>query len=1696
MRAPGLILRLGAAVLLAGVLAAGCGDNLDRADAGVDAPPPAAALSISPLTNGFGSVPVGTTSSALSFTVTNLGGSTSGQITPSITGTAAAEYAIATNGCTTLAASASCTISITFTPGILGDRAANLIVAATPGGSITAALDGTGLASGSITINPTSQSFGDEVVGSATATQTFTIANPGGTATGPLTTGLTGNDAGDFAISNDTCAGQALDHGASCTIDVAFDPQSAGSKTASLSISGTPGGTVTSSLSGTGLASANLTITPNLQDFGSVVLGQSSTDVSFAVVNTGGVATGALSQAVAGADRADFVVVSSNCAGATLAPLASCTVIMKLAPTTTGSKGATLSVTATPGGAGTATLEGTGIAAGQIAFVGPTSAAYGDVTVGQTSASQTFTIQNTGAATTGPLSTALGGTEPAQFTIVPGSNGCQGTALAPSAQCTIAIQFAPTSGGPKSASLSIMGSPGGSLSAGLSGDGIPPANLSIDRVSKDYGSVGIGETSPAQAFQITNTGGQASGALGVALDGASSSQFAIQSTNCGPALAPGASCTVNVVFAPTAAGDDSATLDLSATPGGTPSANLYGIGVTPADLVIVSGNGTFATTGLVGDPAQSNTITIKNTGMEVTGTIGIQLSGSTDFTQTSTCTTLLSGATCTITVKFAPTSTGDISGAMKISATPGAPAGITEALRGEGLPRLQIVGVNEQPDTGTFDFGKVVVNTNSPPSVDLTVINNTTSPQTVHDLALSAPLSYFMAANGCSGVTLAPSMTPGDGSGGTCDVVIGFEPTAIGAFGPQPETFDIGAGTANQATEQLTGTGVDSLQITPATNDFGKVAVGTTSPTRIYTVSSVSGAPTSGPIRASLATGPFHIVNDGCAGMALSYPATCAIQVAFTPTATGTAPAATLTVSGTPGGTVTATATGTGEPQAAVTITPATSTDFGAVFAGDTKALTFTVANTGGVDTTLDAPAVTGSDAAGSTFTRTGGSCATSGTQTLAAGATCTVIATFSPAAGDIGAATAPTGTVTATDTISGTHALTLTGTAESTISVTAAPSTDFGSVGAGQTATRTFTVTNNSAQAVMVSSIMTTSGDYTITNNTCAGAISTCTFDVVFTAPMRATATSSDPTTLLVNATNGAVALNLTATALSVAQLQLSPSTQDFGSALAGTTGVTESYTVSNTGGQASSAVTVTLSAGNFAIVSNGCDGMTLAGQGGSCTVSVQFAPPSGATTASATLTATAATGGTATATATGLVIASGGVTVSPGSADFGYVEAGSTSATQDFTVQNTSGTSSAALDVSTDGDFAIVAAGTTCGTTLSPGGSCTIQVEFAPPTGSHGPLTGHLWIQGVNTGAYANLLGHAQRPPNITYAVAPADEATFGATTVTIAYGNVTVNTTSSATITLENHTGVNSSNIVVSGLTGSDPTQFAFGSDTCQGTSLAAGESCSIVVSFVPTQASERTAGFTIVSGSDFARTVNLDGVGAPPAYLSITPTTATAARTYVGDSTPVDFEIQNVTLGTSGPLSLALGDSTDFAIDTTPFAGAGGSDVGNCDPNGTPVALAGSASCTLRVKFAPQAPTTGLSTTISVTASPGATTPITATLTGDGLSALSVDDTTPALSADQNTASTPVTLTFTNHASVATGILDTVLGGTNPDQFTIVSDECVGTTLAPAGSCQISAEFIPNRSTNASATLTVSGTPGNSATSTLMGTVTAP
>jgi hypothetical protein len=290
----------------------------------------------------------------------------------------------------------------------------------------------------------------------------------------------------------------------------------------------------------------------------------------------------------------------------------------------------------------------------------PTSLSFGAVAVGVTSPVQKVTLKNTGTAALAISSIAITGTSSAEF--VKTATTC-GTSLAVKATCTISVDFKPAATGARSAAISITDNATGSpQQVPLSGTGttakFTPASLS-------FGDVAIG-VAVAKTITLTNIATTALSITAIAITGTNAADFT-QTHTCGASLAAGAKCTFSITFTPSVVGTRSAALSVTDSAAGSPQLiPLTGVGTT-AKLAPASLNFGSVT---VGTTSAAKIITLTNIGTTALSVTGITIIGAAagDFSQTHTCGASLGvGASCTISVQFKPTVTGNRSAAVRVT---------------------------------------------------------------------------------------------------------------------------------------------------------------------------------------------------------------------------------------------------------------------------------------------------------------------------------------------------------------------------------------------------------------------------------------------------------------------------------------------------------------------------------------------------------------------------------------------------------------------------------------------------------------------------------------------------------------------------------------------------------------------------------------------------------------------------------------------------------------------------------------------------------------------------------------------------------------------------------------------------------------------------------------------------------------------
>jgi hypothetical protein len=459
-----------------------------------------------------------------------------------------------------------------------------------------------------VNASPTALSFGSAATGTTTAAQTVTVANPANAAAPVSSIAVTG----DFSQAN-TC-GSSIAANGSCTVSVKFAPTAAGNRTGTLTINA-GGVTNTVSLSGTGTAPGPvLSAAPASLSFAGTIVGSSTAAQTVTVTNSGTTAATVSGVSVTG----DFSQ-ANNCTSVAVG--GTCTVSVKFAPTTGGTRTGTLTVASnannsplTVGLTGAGISSTTNIAAGQPASASTSNSPYvasnltdadpstywesqngafpqwAQVDLGQSYSIGKVTLRlppsTSWGARTETLS-VLGSTDGSNFSTIVGSAGYT---FDPNANNnTVSISFGATTARYVRVNITAnTGWPAGQLSDfavfPAAGGGTPSAVLSASPSSLTFPSQAVSTTSAAQSVTIANTGTAAASLTSVGITG----DFA-EGNNCGTTLAAGASCTVTVTFKPTASGTRTGTLTMNSNATNSPATvSLTGTGASsgPVNLAL------------------------------------------------------------------------------------------------------------------------------------------------------------------------------------------------------------------------------------------------------------------------------------------------------------------------------------------------------------------------------------------------------------------------------------------------------------------------------------------------------------------------------------------------------------------------------------------------------------------------------------------------------------------------------------------------------------------------------------------------------------------------------------------------------------------------------------------------------------------------------------------------------------------------------------------------------------------------------------------------------------------------------------------------------------------------------------------------------------------------------------------------------
>jgi hypothetical protein len=524
-------------------------------------------------------------------------------------------------------------------------------------------------------------------------------------------------------------------------------------------------------------------------------------------------------------------------------------------------------------------------------------------------------------------------------------------------------------------------------------------------------------------------------------------------------------------------------------------------------------------------------------------------------------------------------------------------------------------------------------------------------------------------------------------------------------------------------------------------------------------------------------------------------------------------------------------------------------------------------------------------------------------------------------------------------------------------------------------------------------------------------------------TGPLTATISISD-TGILSPQT-----ITLTGTGLQPVASLSAPSLT-YVSQLVGTASASQSVTLTNTGNGTLSITGIQITGANASsfVFGNNC-GSSVA-PGASCTIHGHFAPTTaGALTAAIIINDNAGGSQTVALAGTGAAPAA---SLSVTSLAFAPQTVGTASPSQPITLTNTGNATltitSVALSGANTSSFVFI---NDCGSSLAPGASGTIHVQFDPA--AQGSLTAALTISdNVN-------------PSPQTVALSGIGQL-VALSVNSLSYGVQKVGTESaSQSVTLTN---IGSAPLAITSIkvTGPNASSFVFGNNL--GSSLAAGATGTIHGHFAPAVTGPLAAAIVIVDSSPGSpQTIALSGTGiAPQASLSA------LSLAYGFQQIGTESASQSVTLTNTGSTALEVTaiNVTGANASSFVFAYEGAS------------SLAPGSSSTIHGHFAPTA-TGPMNAAIVITDNAGGSQ--TVALTGTGAIPI------PSLSATRlaygpqtvGTQSASQSVTVTNTGNMPVAILGIQVTGANASSFVIGNS--LGSSLAPGASGTIHGHFAP-------------------------------
>jgi hypothetical protein len=552
-----------------------------------------------------------------------------------------AGFTLGTQACpATLQPSASCNLSFNFRPTAV-QTYQGTVQARVGGQLITASIQGEG---SPLAINPVnigsvaidSNLSGDVVVRNVGATSLPVEA----------VTAASVNGVG-FTFVSTTCSSSIAPQD-NCSIKVKFSPTTAGLREGQVRVRTVAGIEGNGKVSATGVNVGVVGV-----NFGFVKVNESKSEIISLANGSNANVTVSGSIAISGS----FISIENNACivGKVLAPTQSCQITLKFAPTAIGDQSGSFSV---PTNVGTVGANWYGVAPAW----GFNGIDFGRVATNEDLMPASTTIYNNGSTPVvfdNPFAMGVAVVNNGSAQFYYNGSTCSGQ-LNPGNTCTVSLYFKPTAATTQTAQLRVRGN-GSLMSANVTGVGVA---VSLGNIS--YGFRGPNITNLSWAAGISNL---SSSAVNLNLSSAAisgSSAFSLVApggyTPCTATLAAGSTCYFGVRFSPTSSGvDETADLTVISSVGNLRSSLT---GSTRAWATSVN----FPNTP-VGGTSGDSAMTIENrSGAALTLPSNFAALMPTNFEyRSTTCNaTLNNSSSCTVSIRFKPTSVGRRDAAVNI----------------------------------------------------------------------------------------------------------------------------------------------------------------------------------------------------------------------------------------------------------------------------------------------------------------------------------------------------------------------------------------------------------------------------------------------------------------------------------------------------------------------------------------------------------------------------------------------------------------------------------------------------------------------------------------------------------------------------------------------------------------------------------------------------------------------------------------------------------------------------------------------------------------------------------------------------------------------------------------------------------------------------------------------------------------------